>query len=151
MKWIAVNNWPKYAEIGSFLNQADLLDDEVNQAADLIVTNKGTDFNPSNQAVAQALDAYERLQSKMDAMEGQLVTDQELARNNNILAATYRVSAQKLRDSLAPIIHSLETAKTPTDWSWIEAERKTRLARLQDLFTEMDKESKSKPRFMSFD
>jgi len=149
-KWIPVLDWVQYAKLGSIIARAEMLDEEVNAAADVIITNKGKAFESQIPLVNDAMDAYVRLLSKMKALEGKLVTEQELARNNNILAATYRVSAQKLRDSLAGSIRDLSGANFPEQWGWLDSQRQASLKRLSGLYNELDEETKSRPRFMSF-
>jgi hypothetical protein len=149
-EWMPVSDWKKYVQVGAVIEAADQIDDEVCRAANIIISNDGSSFRPSTPQIAEALDAFERLRAKIDKMKGQMVTENELARNNNILATTYRVSTQKLRDSLTSSLRALESITVPPQWKWVAAKRKDHLARLKSLYEEMDSESKSKPRFMSF-
>lgn len=150
MKWLPVADWPKYAQLGATVASARLVDEQVCDAAQVIVTRGQPKERYTHPNVIDAFSTYERLVEKATKMKGQKFTEGELERNNNALAGTYRVSMQKLRDAIGPAVKALENTRIPAEWAWLESERASTLERLRAHYDELDEATRSRPQFLRF-
>lgn len=151
--WTPVSaQWGQYSAIGQQVAQAESLLDEAYFVGSRVYRNASLEgFQPEFRKVADAITGYARLDRRKDKMVGQLVTSQELQRNNNILAAAYRNIFQNLRNACRSEAESLSRVVVNPEWKWMES----RVSRVRDDLLEMesifDAQFKSTPKFLSFD
>ncbi len=147
----ACSKWAIYANAGAIIERADGISREVRRAAGAISNNKDVaSLSCREPLVSDAVSKYQQLAERLEKMDGELVTEQQLARNNNILGATYCLTFQKLRDACAASVHDLQGLRLSPEWGWLEKERASMLDDIASLYDEMDAESKRRPKFLGF-
>jgi hypothetical protein len=151
MRWIPVRNWQAYASAGATIEAADILCRQVRTAANAVIGGDDlSHISLSNASVAAAVASYQQLSARLDKMDGQLVTEQQLQRNNNILGSSYCITFQKLRDACAPNVRVLESLRIPPEWAWLESKRRDTLDIVTGLYEDLDAESHRRPKFLKF-